>query len=66
MVKLPPTAEIGFFGMARDEESLLQPYTYAERLPDDLSDRQCFVPTRCSPPEGRLEGRSTSRAARKT
>ena len=42
MVKLLPTAEIGFLGMARDEETL-QPYTYAERLPDDLSDRQCFV-----------------------
>jgi uracil phosphoribosyltransferase len=42
MVKLLPTAEIGFLGMARNEETL-QPYTYAERLPDDLSDRQCFV-----------------------
>ena len=42
MVKLLPTAEIGFLGMARDEETL-QPYTYAERLPDDLSNRQCFV-----------------------
>jgi uracil phosphoribosyltransferase len=37
-----PTAEIGFLGMARNEETL-QPYTYAERLPEDLSDRQCFV-----------------------
>lgn len=42
MVKLVPTAEVGFLGMARDEETL-QPTTYAERLPDDLSDRQCFV-----------------------
>ena len=42
MVKLLPTAEVGFLGMARDEETL-QPTTYAERLPDDLSDRQCFV-----------------------
>ena len=42
MVKLLPTAEIGFLGMARNEETL-QPYTYAERLPEDLSDRQCFV-----------------------
>ena len=42
MVKLLPTAEVGFLGMARNEETL-QPYTYAERLPDDLSDRQCFV-----------------------
>lgn len=42
MVKLLPTAEVGFLGMARNEETL-QPYTYAERLPNDLSDRQCFV-----------------------
>lgn len=42
MVKLLPTAEVGFLGMLRDEETL-QPATYAERLPDDLSDRQCFV-----------------------
>ena len=42
MVKLVPTAEVGFLGMVRDEETL-QPTTYAERLPDDLSDRQCFV-----------------------
>jgi uracil phosphoribosyltransferase len=42
MTKLIPTAEVGFLGMARDEETL-QPTTYAERLPDDLSDRQCFV-----------------------
>ena len=42
MVKLLPTAEVGFLGMVRDEETF-QPTTYAERLPDDLSDRQCFV-----------------------
>lgn len=42
MVKLLPTAEVGFLGMARDEETL-EPTTYAERLPDDLSNRQCFV-----------------------
>ncbi|MDF2992442.1 MAG: uracil phosphoribosyltransferase, partial [Microbacterium sp.] len=42
MTKMVPTAEVGFLGMARDEETL-QPTTYAERLPDDLSDRQCFV-----------------------
>lgn len=39
---LVPTAEVGFLGMARDEETL-QPVTYAERLPDDLTGRQCFV-----------------------
>ncbi|MCU1514111.1 MAG: uracil phosphoribosyltransferase [Microbacteriaceae bacterium] len=42
MVKLVPTAEVGFLGMVRNEETL-QPTTYAERLPDDLSNRQCFV-----------------------
>jgi uracil phosphoribosyltransferase len=42
MVKLVPTAEVGFLGMVRNEETL-QPDIYAERLPDDLSDRQCFV-----------------------
>lgn len=42
MVKLLPTAEVGFLGMMRDEVTL-QPTTYAERLPADLSDRQCFV-----------------------
>lgn len=42
MVKLVPTAEVGFLGMARNEQTL-EPQTYAERLPDDLSNRQCFV-----------------------
>jgi len=42
MVKLVPTAEVGFLGMVRNEETL-KPDTYAERLPDDLSNRQCFV-----------------------
>lgn len=42
MVKLLPTAEVGFLGMQRDEETF-EPVTYAERLPDDLSGRQCFV-----------------------
>ncbi|GAA1424850.1 uracil phosphoribosyltransferase [Agrococcus citreus] len=42
MTTLVPTAEVGFLGMARNEETL-EPYTYAERLPEDLSDRQCFV-----------------------
>ncbi|WP_417564289.1 uracil phosphoribosyltransferase [Microbacterium sp.] len=42
MVKLLPTAEVGFLGMVRDEQTL-EPSTYAERLPTDLSDRQCFV-----------------------
>ena len=42
MTRLVPTAEVGFVGMARDETTL-QPTTYAERLPHDLSGRQCFV-----------------------
>jgi uracil phosphoribosyltransferase len=42
MVKLVPSAEVGFLGMVRNEETL-QPTTYAERLPEDLSNRQCFV-----------------------
>ncbi|MET0304120.1 MAG: uracil phosphoribosyltransferase [Microbacteriaceae bacterium] len=42
IIKLLPTAEVGFLGMVRNEETL-QPDTYAERLPDDLSNRQCFV-----------------------
>ncbi len=42
MTRLMPSAEVGFVGMIRDEETL-QPYTYAERLPKDLSGRQCFV-----------------------
>ncbi|WP_448719799.1 uracil phosphoribosyltransferase [Microbacterium natoriense] len=42
LVKLLPTAEVGFLGMVRDETTF-EPTTYAERLPDDLSDRQCFA-----------------------
>lgn len=42
MTRLVPTAEVGFVGMVRDEETL-EPFTYAERLPRDLSGRQCFV-----------------------
>lgn len=42
MLRLLPTAEVGFLGMVRNEESL-QASTYAERLPDDLSGRQCYV-----------------------
>jgi len=42
MVRLLPSAEVGFLGMLRDEETL-QAITYANRLPDDLSGRQCYV-----------------------
>jgi uracil phosphoribosyltransferase len=42
MMRLMPTAEVGFLGMARNEETL-EALTYAERLPKDLSGRQCYV-----------------------
>jgi uracil phosphoribosyltransferase len=42
MQRLLPTAEVGFLGMVRNEETL-EAATYAERLPEDLSGRQCFV-----------------------
>lgn len=42
MTRLLPTAEVGFLGMMRDEKTL-QATTYAERLPADISGRQCFI-----------------------
>lgn len=42
MLRLLPSAEVGFIGMVRDEETL-QPTIYAERVPKDLSGRQVFV-----------------------
>ncbi len=42
MTRLLPTAEVGFLGMKRDEESLAVE-TYANRLPADLSGRECFI-----------------------
>jgi uracil phosphoribosyltransferase len=42
MVKLLPTAEVGFLGIKRNEETL-EPFTYANRLPDDLSGRQVYI-----------------------
>jgi uracil phosphoribosyltransferase len=42
MMRLLPTAEVGFLGMVRNEETL-EASTYAERLPADLSGRQCYV-----------------------
>jgi uracil phosphoribosyltransferase len=42
MTRLMPTAEVGFVGLVRDEQTL-RASTYAERLPDDLSNRQCYV-----------------------
>lgn len=42
MMRLLPTAKVGFLGMVRNEETL-EATTYAERLPNDLSGQQCFV-----------------------
>lgn len=42
MLALLPSAEVGFLGMVRNEETL-QATTYAERLPADLTGRHCFV-----------------------
>lgn len=42
MMRLLPTGEVGFLGMARNEQTL-EASTYAERLPEDLSGRQCYV-----------------------
>ena len=42
MTRLLPTAEVGFLGMQRDEETF-EAITYANRLPDDLTGRQCFL-----------------------
>jgi uracil phosphoribosyltransferase len=42
LLRLLPSAETGFLGMVRDETTL-QPSVYAERLPADLTDRQCYV-----------------------
>ena len=42
MTRLLPTAEVGFLGMIRDE-STLTPSTYAERLPDELAGRHCYL-----------------------
>lgn len=41
-VKLVPSTQVGFIGIQRNEDTL-QPETYAKRLPEDLSNRQCFV-----------------------
>jgi len=42
MMRVLPQAEVGFVGMARDETTHL-PTTYAERLPLDITGRQCLV-----------------------
>lgn len=64
MTRLVPSAEVGFVGMVRDETTL-QPYTYAERLPHDLSGRQCYVLDPMLATGGSLGGCVTFLAERK-
>jgi len=42
MLRLLPTAEVGFLGMVRNEETL-EPTVYSERLPKDITGRQAIV-----------------------
>ena len=42
MVRLMPTAEVGFLGMVRDHESLVAS-TYADRIPENIAGRQVYV-----------------------
>jgi uracil phosphoribosyltransferase len=42
MQRLLPTAEVGFLGMVRNEETL-EVSTYADRMPHDISGRQVFA-----------------------
>lgn len=42
MVRMAPTAEVGFLGMVRDDETL-NIITYAERLPKDLTGRHVIL-----------------------
>ena len=42
MTRMLPTAEVGFLGMVRDDDTL-EVESYAQRLPVDLEDRQVFV-----------------------
>ena len=42
MMRLLPTAEVGFLGMVRDHDTL-QPSTYADRIPGNLKGRHVFL-----------------------
>ncbi len=42
IMQLLPTAQVGFLGIKRNEETL-EPFTYANRLPEDLTGRQVFI-----------------------
>ncbi len=42
MLKIMPQAEVGFLGAVRNEETL-EVTTYAQRMPNDLSNRHVFI-----------------------
>jgi uracil phosphoribosyltransferase len=42
MLRLLPSAEVGFLGMVRDHETL-EPTVYSERLPKDIAGRQAII-----------------------
>jgi uracil phosphoribosyltransferase len=42
MLRSMPTAEVGFLGIKRNEQTL-EPFTYANRLPEDLTGRQVYI-----------------------
>ncbi|MGC4173882.1 uracil phosphoribosyltransferase [Demequina sp.] len=42
LMRVVPSAEVGFLGLKRDEETL-EAITYANRLPEDLTGRQVFI-----------------------
>lgn len=42
MMRVLPSADVGFLGMVRDEKTL-KASTYANRLPEDLTGRQCYI-----------------------
>lgn len=42
LLRMLPTAEVGFLGMVRDDDTF-EVTAYAERLPTDLSGRQIFI-----------------------
>ena len=55
-LRLLPSAEVGFVGLARDEETFL-PFPYLAKLPDRLEDRPASSSIRCWPPAARSSTR---------
>ena len=55
--KLIPDAQMGFVGLARNEETL-EPTPYMESLPANLAGGRCSCWTRCWPPAVRWSTRS--------